>query len=451
MAIPSPSELLERWRDLTQAWVAIPSVSTDPAHKKDCEEAARWLAGVLEESGGSVRVMEGYGNPLIVARVDVGAPTTFVVYGHYDVQPAAREEGWDSDPFELTERDGRFWARGVMDNKGQVAIHLAAVLALKEAGELRHNVVFFIEGDEESGSPHLEEAIRALRDELRYDAIVVSDGIREHNLPTLEMSFRGGFNLHLTIQTLAADQHSGMMARIVPNAPEVLVSLLVRAFDEKDGVWTLLREDTPAYDPAIDADLAALPFSQDALRRTTGAAVVYPQTPQEYGKMVGLEPAAALTTLKAGYLGEGFRNALAARAEAKINVRLAPTQDPHLVAGRVEEWFRDLCNATPEIVAHEVRIDTPYRGVLLPRDNPWLSRAARVWEEVAGRAPVRTYCGGGIPVVTAFHEIVGVPLVVTPLASEGSNIHAANENLQKDVLLEGLHWSARWFGEGEGE
>ncbi len=447
VTLPSQAQLLARWRSIAEPWIAIPSVSTDPALQPECRQAAEWVAQLLRAHDAEVRLVEGYGNPIVVGRIDVGAPTTFVVYGHYDVQPARQDEGWESDPFILTERDGRFIARGVMDNKGQVTIHLAAVLALKEAGQLRHNVAFFLEGDEETGSPHLEEAIQQLADALRHDAIIVSDGIREQNLPTMEMSFRGGFNARIAIRTLASDQHSGMMARVVPNAPEVLMRLLQEAFHPREGLLPLLQEGVPPIDAEVQEDLAMLPFSAEAIRDATGARVVYPTDALSYGRLVGLEPAVAITTLKAGYLGEGFRNALAAQAEVKLNVRLAPTQDPAEAVRRFEEWWQRALAATPEVVASEVEVETPYRGVLLPRENEWLARASRLWKEVAGRKPIRTYCGGGIPVVTAFHEIVGVPLVVTPLANEGSNIHAPNENFRTDVLLEGLAWSARWFGE----
>ncbi|GIW68551.1 MAG: hypothetical protein KatS3mg100_045 [Candidatus Parcubacteria bacterium] len=447
MASLAPDDLLARWKEITEAWVAIPSVSTDPAHKEDCRRAGQWLADLLYDAGGTVELLEGYGNPIVLGRVDVGAPTTIVVYGHYDVQPAAREEGWATDPFELVYREGRYFARGVMDNKGQVAVHLAAVLALKEAGALAHNVVFFVEGDEETGSPRLADAVQLAKEHLRKDVIVVSDGVRERDFPTLEMSFRGGFNARVWIRTLAADQHSGMMSRVVPNAPEVLVRLLAHALQEGEGgLFEILARDAPEPSVEAEADLAALPFDREAIARATGAKVVYPQNAQEYGRWVGLEPSLSITTLRAGYLGEGYRNALAASVEAKINVRLAPQQDPEAAAERFREWWRERFAQTEEVVEGDVVVDTPYRGVMLPRDNPWLNRAARVWEEVAGRAPVRTYCGGSIPVVTLFHEKVGAPLVVTPLASEGSNIHGPNENLDEAVLREGLVWSARWFG-----
>lgn len=450
MASLHPDTLLVRWKEITEAWVAIPSVSTDTARKADCRRAAQWLADLLYDAGGTVELLEGYGNPIVLGRVDVGAPTTIVVYGHYDVQPAAREEGWETDPFELVYRDGRYVARGVMDNKGQVAIHLAAALALKEAGELAQNIVFFVEGDEETGSPHLAEAVQSLREILRQDAIVVSDGVREHNLPTLELSFRGGFNARVWLRTLAADQHSGMMSRVVPNAPEVLVRLLAFALQEGEGgLFEILARDAPAPSAEVEADLAVLPFGKEGIARATGARVVHPKNAQKYGRWVGLEPSLSITTLRAGYLGEGYRNALAATAEAKINVRLAPQQDPEAAAERFREWWRERFAQTEEIVEGDVAIDVPYRGVMLPRDNPWLNRAGRVWEEVTGRAPVRTYCGGGIPVVTLFHEEVGAPLVVTPLASEGGNMHGPNENVNEFVLREGLAWSARWFGARE--
>ena len=203
--------MLDQYKKLLQEAVRLQSVSTSSQYQEQIKQMVAWYKNLFEQNQFSVKVIEGYDNPIVLASYAADPSyKTVLIYGHYDVQPASKDEGWDNEPFELAERDGRLIARGAIDNKGQVLAHLVNVFELLKGKNLRYNVKFMIEGNEETGSPHLEGFIQDNQELLKTDFVMISDGEISGGVQNLEVAFRGGFNSALTISVGTQDLHSGL-------------------------------------------------------------------------------------------------------------------------------------------------------------------------------------------------------------------------------------------------
>ncbi len=430
------------YRTLLDSFIAFKSISTDPAHKGDMEACASWLGGEFAKRGFSVGVVEGYGNPIVVARYEAGCAETCLVYGHYDVQPA-QPDGWHGDPFAVTEKDGRLYARGAIDNKGQVLVHIATIFELIEQGALAYNVVCMIEGDEETGSPDLPRFIEEHAHLLASDFALISDGEIVSDEQVLELGFRGGFNAEVTVRTSDKDLHSGLFGGAVPNAGWVLSRYISNLHDENNRVSIAgFYEDVAPVSQETKDAMKRIPFEYESYKTISGTGALLTHDEHDFHTQVGLQPNIDVTGVSVGYTGEGFRNAVPGTATAKINVRLTAEQDPHKEAERFIEYTK---SAMPPYALADIDVSFPYTGIKLDLNNKYIQHAQAMFAKVCGKEPLQKYSGGGLPIVTHYNDTLGIPQVLAPLANEDCNMHGVNENFSLAQLERALLFSEAFF------
>lgn len=435
------------YKALLPEFVAFPSVSTDSGHKDDMTKTADWLKQTFEKEGFEVSVVEGYGNPIVVAKYTIPnadeSTERALIYGHYDVQPASEHEGWHADPFTVTEKDGRLNARGVIDNKGQVLVHIATVFELIKARKLAYNVTFMIEGDEENGSEKLGAFIENHKDLLEANFALVSDGEITQGMPTIELGFRGGLNTTLTVRTSHTDLHSGLFGGAVPNAGLTLNKFVAKLHDDENRVTIPeFYDDVDPIDAEVSKANAALPFDENEYKERTGTKTLDTEPEYDFYTQTGLRPAVEVIGMELGYTGEGYRNAIPSWARVKLNFRLVASQDPEKIAEDFKVYAR---KNIPDYADVEIDMATPWKGIKLNIDNTYIGRAKHILETVYDTKVLFKYCGGGLPIVTSFHDQLGIPQVLVPLANEDCNMHAVNENFLISQLEKSLQFSETFF------
>jgi acetylornithine deacetylase/succinyl-diaminopimelate desuccinylase-like protein len=434
-------------RDALFAFLRIPSVSADPGYRADVRRCAEWLAGAFREAGFSAAAEETGGHPAVVAewRGAPGAPTV-LVYGHYDVQPAEPLENWTSAPFEPAVRQGKLVARGASDDKGQLFCHLAAARGhLAARGRIPVNLVFLIEGEEESGSAHLEAFLTANRERLRCDAVVVSDSSQfAPGVPALTYGLRGLAYLEVALRGPARDLHSGSFGGAVQNPANALARVLAALHDDAG------RVAVPGFYDAVRPlevwereAFGALPFDEGAYRRDLGVDALPGEAGYTVLERVWARPTLDVNGLWSGYTGEGAKTVLPAVASAKLSCRLVPDQDPEEIFRLLEARLREL---TPPGCRLEVRRLHGARPVLLPVDAPAVQAAAEAVRRGFGAAPVFTREGGSIPVVEAFRRLLGAPVILLGFGRPDDGAHGPDEKLDLDDFRKAVHTSA-WLWE----
>ena len=307
------------YRQLLGEVLKFKSISTNKQYVEEIEATVLWFENLFKTNGFEVVTARGFGNPIIVASVVVDEKLpTCLVYGHYDVQPAEMSDGWKSDPFTLTEREGRLFGRGVVDNKGQVLIHIATVLQLLKEKKLNKNLKFMIEGDEETGSPLMEKFVNDKKYLLTADYTLISDGEMNIESPVIEAGFRGGLNSTLTIRSAKADQHSGIFGGAIPNSAGIMANVLSKIVDESGKV--LVPNFFDKVDP-IEGELKenneSLPFNESEYMRVEGVNYLTKISGVDVVSQVGLLPTIQITGLNSGYVGEGYRNSVPSVTTAK--------------------------------------------------------------------------------------------------------------------------------------
>jgi len=430
-------------------WCTIPSISTDPAYALEVRRSAEHLAGLMETAGlhAEVLLSDG-GQPAVYAEwLGAGAQApTITVYGHHDVQPVDPLELWTSPPFEPTVRDGCLYARGASDDKGQIHFQLAAVRHLLAAdGGLPVNLKFFVEGEEEAGSPGIDAFLADHADRLACDVIFVSDtGMYAADVPTLVTAMRGLMYFQVDLRTATSDLHSGEFGGTVPNAVAALVELLSKLKDA-DG-----RVAVPGwYDDVLDlteeerAQFAALPFDADAFRRTAGVLAL----PGERGwsplERIGGRPSADVCGIWGGYTGVGSKTVIPAEAHAKVSFRLVSDQDPSTLRPLFERWVAD--NA-PEGAEAGVQWLHGVKPCRTPLDHPANQAARRAVARAWGIEPLFTREGGSGP-ERALSDALDASCVYLGVMLPEDHIHAPNERLSLTNYFNGVRAAAYAYEE----
>lgn len=424
-------------------FLAIPSVSADPKHVADTERAARWLKERLETAGFQVELTPTAGHPILYAekQVDSGAPTV-LVYGHYDVQPPDPLELWNTPPFEPTIKDGKIYARGASDDKGQLFAHVAAAVQL--ADDLPVNLKFLIEGEEEVGSTHLVDYVRSHREQLAADAVLISDSpMFAPGLPTLTYGLRGLAYLEVRLRGLDRDVHSGAYGGAVPNAAHATAWMIAQLKDPLG--WVRIPgfyDDVLPISPEERAQWSQLPFDEAAFRAEVGAQ----EAPGEPGYGIlerrWARPTLDVNGMGSGYQGEGSKTVIPAEAFFKFSMRLVPNQDPEKIADLAEAYLHEILPAgyTMEVIRH-------HGGdpVVVPTSSPVMQAAAQALEEAWGRTTVFTREGGSIPIVADFMRELEAPVVLMGLGLESDNLHAPNEKLDLINFEKGIEASKNFM------
>jgi acetylornithine deacetylase/succinyl-diaminopimelate desuccinylase-like protein len=427
----------------------IPSISTDSDHAGSVAECAEKIAADLRAIGvDDVEVVPTARNPIVVAQkmVDPAAPT-ILIYGHYDVQPVDPIDLWDSPPFEPTERDGRLYARGSIDDKGQVHMHMKALEArLNTDAGLPVNVKMIIEGEEEIGSPNLATFLADNAERLSNDAVVISDtGMLGKGIPTISTGLRGLAYMEVFVQGAAGDLHSGGYGGAVANPANALATIIAGLKDE-DGRVTIpgFYDRVQEISEADKTNMQNLPHSDEAFLAETGA----PELDGEKGyttlERIGFRPTLDVNGLLSGFTGEGAKTVLPARAMAKISMRLVPDQDEHEIAQMFTDHVHSLA---PKGVTVEVR---PHHGgapwAVDPTD-PLFDAAAAALKKAFGKDPVFIREGGSIPITSLFESTFQSPVLLLGFGLPGSNLHAPNEWIDLETYHQGIETIARFYDE----
>lgn len=402
---------MEKYIKLLEKFVSIKSVSTDKSFVGEIEDASLFVANFTKLAGLSTKIIKGYDNPIILARTKNNPDfKTILIYGHYDVQPAKKEDGWTADPFMLTKKKEKLYGRGSADNKGQILIHLYTIAKLIAENKLGYNIIFLVEGAEETGSPNLRKFIDKYKTELACDCIVISDGDLETNLtPVLEKSFRGVANIELTLKTAKVDSHSGLYGGKIPNAGEELANIMSKMHGNNREILI------PNFYKGV----------------------------KKIGRdKVGLEPAIEITSLISGYTGEGFRNSIPAKAVAKINIRSAPKQNPDELVKIFKKFVLD---QKPKFAKIHFRTEKSSEGAILDLENSFAKKAKKLLENVYKKRVIIKNCGGTLPIVNYFQDILKTPQIMVPLANKDCAMHSALENISVEVIKKGLLFSYQFF------
>jgi acetylornithine deacetylase/succinyl-diaminopimelate desuccinylase-like protein len=410
-------------------FLRIPSVSARSEHDGDTARGAEWLAGRLEAAGLSARVMATEGHPVVLAEWRGAGPQapTLLIYGHYDVQPPEPLAEWSSSPFEPEVRDGRLYARGSADDKGQLFMHVKALEAhLCARGSLPLNVVVLAEGEEEVGSPNLVPFVEAHRDLLAADAVVISDSnMFAPGQPSLLFSLRGLAYFEIHVRGARSDLHSGAYGGAIPNPAMALARILATLHDEEGRIAIPgFYDDVVEWDEETREAIRRLPFDAEAFRDGVGAPGLRGEAGFSTLERLWIRPTCEVNGLLSGYTEEGAKTVLPARAMAKLSFRLVPDQDPARVARLLEAHLEAVAPGEVEVEVRELHGGRPWRA---NPEGPLFDAASRALEEAFGRAPVLVGEGGSIPIVGDFERVLGAPVLLVGYALPGCNMHAPDE------------------------
>ncbi len=434
---------LPRFREELFEFLRIPSVSARSEHREDMRAAAEWLYEKMRAAGLEVTIEETPGHPIVIGEwrgAGEDAPTV-LIYGHYDVQPPEPLELWTSPPFEPTIRDGRIYARGSVDDKGQLYLHVKAIEAhMKANGRLPVNVVILAEGEEEVGSENLLPFVERNVDRLAAAAIVISDSTMfAPGMPTIGASLRGLAYFEIHVEGPSQDLHSGSYGGAVVNPANALARIIASFHDENGRVAIEGFYDDVAAAPEFADRIRALPFDDEAFRAEVGAPALGGEAGYGTLERLWVRPTLDVNGLLSGYTGEGSKTVLPARAMAKVSCRLVPDQDPE----RIQELFEaHVRRVAPEGVKVTVRVLHGGEAWKARLEGRLYEAAGRALERAFGRAPVYAGEGGSIPIVSAFERVLGAPVLLMGFGLPGENAHAPDEWMSVENFEKGTHASA---------
>jgi acetylornithine deacetylase/succinyl-diaminopimelate desuccinylase-like protein len=439
----------DRYVEELKEYLAIPSVSALPQHAADVRRAAEWTADALRKAGVSeVRLIETPGNPVVYGEwLNAPDAPTILFYGHYDVQPVDPVDLWTSPPFEATVRDGEIYARGAADDKGQVFMHIKAVEAhLREGGRLPVNMKFFIEGEEEVGSVHLDDFVRDHKQQLAADVVVISDSpMFDRGIPSICYGLRGLAYFQIDLRGTKSDLHSGSFGGAVANPAFVLAQILSQMKDRSGRIKIPgFYDDVRELSEAERAEWKRLPFNETRYRKDLGAPKLFGETGYSTLERVWARPTFEVNGLLSGFTGEGAKTVLPAVAMAKVSMRLVPDQDPDRVAKLFEDYVRTVAPRTVEVKVTRMHGGKPWMADF---DNKFVRAAGRAIEQGFGKAPVFNREGGSIPVVSTFQQELGIPSVLFGVGLPDENAHAPDEKLDLGNFHSGIIASAFLYDE----
>jgi len=439
----------DRYVEELKQYLAIPSISALPEHAGDVRRAAEWTADACRTAGfENVKLIETPGNPVVYADwLNAPGKPTILFYGHYDVQPVDPLNLWTSPPFEATVRDGEIYARGAADDKGQVFMHIKAVEAhLKKNGNLPVNIKFFIEGEEEVGSVHLDDFVRSHKQELSADVVVISDSpMFDRGVPSICYGLRGLAYFQIDLRGTKSDLHSGSFGGAVANPAFVLGQILAQMKDRSGHVKIPgFYDDVRALSDAERAEWKKLPFNETKYRKDLGAPRLFGESGYSTLERVWARPTFEVNGLLSGFTGDGAKTVLPATAMAKVSMRLVPDQHPDKIADLFQAYLNKIAPKTVELKLTRMHGGKPW---MTEFDNKYVRAAGKAIELGFGKTPVFNREGGSIPVVSTFQEELGVPSVLFGVGLPDENAHAPDEKLDLGNFHNGIIASAFLYQE----
>ncbi len=431
-----------RFVDELFQYVRFPSVSAQPEHRGDMAACAEWLVNHCRQMGLEAEVRPTAGHPVVVAKTKRTGKPPYLVYGHYDVQPAEPFELWKSPPFEPRLEGRSLFARGACDNKGQNLAHFNAVEAyLKTNTELPCDLTFVIEGEEEVGSEHLEEFLRANRKELACRAVVISDtGMPSLRHPALTYALRGIVACEIILRGPSRDLHSGIFGGTLDNPAMALCQMLAQLRDKSGRVSIPGFYDGVVKLSALERQQAAkFPMTEAYYRKFLGVPKLFGERGYTFIEQRSARPTIEINGLTSGYQGEGSKTIVPSWARAKLTFRLVPNQDPERIRKLILKRLKQLCPPTVKMEVVAGHGGEPY---MMSPTNPLAQAALRTLKEAFGHEPILMREGGSIPIVTQFKKVLGADCLLLGLSLPDDNAHSPNEKFSLDCFEKGTRMGA---------
>jgi acetylornithine deacetylase/succinyl-diaminopimelate desuccinylase-like protein len=406
----------------------IPSVSAKSEHNGDMQACAKAVATSLTDAGAQIAtIYETEGHPIVYGEiiVDPSFPTV-LVYGHYDVQPADPLELWHSGPFDPTIIDGKIFARGACDDKGQFYMHVKALEIMTKTNSMCTNVKFVIEGEEEIGSPNLATFVKANKDLLKADVILISDtAMISMDNPSIDIGVRGLSYIEIEVTGPNRDLHSGVYGGAVANPITILSKMIAACHDENNHITI-----PGFYDDVIEstdterAKMAEAPFDLNEFKQDLGIANVWGEKGYSTNERTGIRPTLEVNGIWGGYTGEGAKTVLPSKAFAKISCRLVPNQSSTAITVKVLNYFKSIAPDNVTVSAFEHHGGEPY---ITPIDSHEYQSAAKAIATTFGKDPIPVRGGGSIPICSLFEQELGLKIVFMGFGLDSDNLHSPNE------------------------
>ena len=431
----------EKFLNELQEMLRIPSLSGDPAHKGDIQRMAEWLAAHMRALGlDKVAVMPTAGHPVVYGEwMGAGADKpTVLVYGHYDVVPAALEDGWNTPPFEPTIRDGNIYARGATDDKGQLFIHVKALESyLKTSGAAPVNVKFFLEGEEEIASPNLRPFLEAHLDLLRADVCVISDtSMRAIDEPAILHSLRGMVYIEMQVTGPKEDLHSGLWGGAAHNPALALVEILAKMFNDDNTIAVPgFYDDVVPLTDEERAMIAKTDLSAEQYKQSTGVADLWGDLEYTIRERISARPTLDINGMWSGWTGPGPKTIIPAKAGAKLSSRLVGNQNPDTIYQRIKAFVESVAPPTVQVTMELLTKGNP---ALIDFNLPEMQAAARAYETAWGAKPLFTRGGGSIPVVSDIYTLLDIPVVLMGYGLDDDGLHSPNEKYSIEMFQRGI-------------
>ena len=406
----------------------IPSVSAKSEHNGDMQACAKAVATSLTDAGAQVvKIYETEGHPIVYGAiiVDPSFPTV-LVYGHYDVQPADPLELWKSGPFDPTIIDGKIFARGACDDKGQFYMHVKALEMMTKTNTMCTNIKFVIEGEEEIGSPNLATFVKANKELLKADVILISDtAMISMDNPSIDIGVRGLSYIEIEVTGPNRDLHSGVYGGAVANPITILSKMIAACHDENNHITIPgFYDDVIESTDAERAKMAEAPFDLNEFKQDLGIANVWGEKGYSTNERTGIRPTLEVNGIWGGYTGEGAKTVLPSKAFAKISCRLVPNQSATIITEKVLNYFKSIAPDNVTVTAFEHHGGEPY---ITPIDSHEYQSAAKAIATTFGKDPIPVRGGGSIPICSLFEQELGLKIVFMGFGLDSDNLHSPNE------------------------
>ena len=417
----------------------IPSVSARSEHKEDMIRCAEAVEAHLKKAGADVtKIYATPGHPIVYGEknVDSSKPTV-LVYGHYDVQPPDPLELWHSGPFEPVIKDGKIYARGACDDKGQFYMHVKALEVMNNSGTLPCNIKFLIEGEEEVGSPNLATFVQKNKDLLKADVILISDtSMLSMDTPSIDVGVRGLSYIEVEVTGPNRDLHSGVYGGAVANPITMLAKMIASCHDENNHITIPgFYDDVVNATPEERAKMAKAPFDEAAYKQDLGVTELWGEKGYTTNERTGIRPTLELNGIWGGYTGEGAKTVLPSKAFAKISARLVPNQSSTKITEKLLNYFKSIAPAGVTVKASEHHGGEPY---MTPIDSKEYQAAAKAIHTTFGKEPIPVRGGGSIPICALFEKELGLKIVFMGFGLDSDNLHSPNEKYDLFNFYKGI-------------
>jgi acetylornithine deacetylase/succinyl-diaminopimelate desuccinylase-like protein len=436
-------------KDLAK-YISFKSISTDAAYLGEIEKTIFWLKSYIENAGGKVEFLQkGKTNPVVVGEINASEKSnkTILLYGHYDVQPGEKADGWSSEnPFILEEKfldqdskkEKRLVARGVVDNKGQNFIHLYTVCKLAKEGKLKYNVKIVLEGNEETGNLDLPEILKENKEKFKADYVLVSDGEIFKNFPVIDSSLRGGANIKVVLETGKNNLHSGIFGGAVPSASTEIVKLLNTFKDSKNNVLVKdFYKNIIWPNKKILDNNKNLGTEKDAIK-LAGVKQLLTLKKFDFYTQTGCLPTLEFSGIKTGYIGEGFANIVPGSAEVRINVRIVAGQKVTDILAVIK---KHILKNIPKYAKVKIEMENLGDAVKLDSECEVANNIKMTLEKAYNKKVLYKYVGGSIPILGDFQKILKTKVISVSLGNDDCNMHGVDENFKVDLIEKGLSFA----------